>query len=1242
MVNLGSFPPTVRRHPQPNRFFHRLFPRFCCGRLSGAVYLKTLTLKGFKSFAESTTLDLEPGITVVVGPNGSGKSNIVDAVAWVLGAQGAKTIRSNKMEDVIFAGTSKKAALGRAEVSLTIDNASGTLPIEFSEVTITRTLFRTGESEYAINGVSCRLLDIQELLSDSGVGRQQHVIVSQGQLAAILDSRPEDRRSVIEEAAGILKYRKRRERAQRRLESTEANFVRLGDLLRELRRQLRPLERQADAARKHVTMAEELRALRIYVSGRELAGLKVRSETQARVHSDLQKRERDIREELARLDADVMLAESQLSALGGGAALAEGDLVNDPYAGADLGDVLARAEALYEKARGQLAFLGERRRSVERDRNAFLDSGVVESLSAEAAKIGTELNQVEDEANLLPPEFEELIRQESLLETERNSFNAEWGADTSAVVSADGSGTARSAGQVRSELHATQQSLDRGRSDDNRLTNRRTQLAERLGRLESDATRVAGEVAELVALVGLIEGAVDSGAASSPIVSTLTAARESAETSDTAAEAAVRSSEETLRSADGERRAWQARVDALVAALDEARARAGAQRLAGLDGVVGTLLDLVEVDAGWEAAFEAALGEAIASVVVTDSDVARKALARLQESSVSGAVLALGSFGTTSGPIATVSGGTPIRSHVRSTDARVGKALDTLLSNAFCVEGEWTAALDAALVSPDAIIVTRNGDRFSSVGWRAGVGSAGATGAALDEAREAATKATEEATAATTALSEARRTLEQSRGALKSARQAEQQAITEHQQRVNRLNTARNAVARFGTDSTDVGNEIAIIEREQAELRTRITADEQRIAVLNEELPGLVEAENALAARQARRREASQRLDQRASAASALRRELEVRVAGIEERRRILTRRSDEIDERLSRSVTERSQAEVRRVELELIMERTETLHAIVLEHAERLEEGLADIRDRRKRQNEAARAATFRLDGLRKGRAENENQLRLILERIQRAEIEQAEIRLRIETLVEQIRREFDLEPDKTTEAECPPLVDGTAPTTRIRDLERELRLMGPINPLALEEFEALQERHKLIESELEDVKTARRDLAKVIKAIDEEIITVFGAAYADVAENFQKLFEMLFPGGSGSLRLTDADDPLNCGVEVEARPSGKNVRKLSLLSGGERSLTALAFLFAVFRSRPSPFYLMDEVEAALDDVNLHRFLTLLEEFRREAQLLVVSHQKKTMEAADSLYGVTMQPGGSSRVVSERVSARS
>src|SRR5437868_14367591 len=270
------------------------------------MFLKSLTLKGFKSFADTTVLEMEPGVTVVVGPNGSGKSNVVDAIAWVLGAQAPSAVRSQKMDDVIFAGTAKKPALGRAEVSLTLDNSSGMLPIEFTEVTITRILFRTGESEYMINGVGCRLLDVQELLSDAGVGRQQHVIVSQGQIDAVLNARPEDRRSIIEEAAGVLKYRKRREKAQRRLEATEANFLRLQDLLREVRRQLRPLERQADAARRHGALVAELHGLRRHLAGRELASLEARLTAIARTRSELGVSDRDVRAALARLDTEVI------------------------------------------------------------------------------------------------------------------------------------------------------------------------------------------------------------------------------------------------------------------------------------------------------------------------------------------------------------------------------------------------------------------------------------------------------------------------------------------------------------------------------------------------------------------------------------------------------------------------------------------------------------------------------------------------------------------------------------------------------------------------------------------------------------------------------------------------------------------------------------------------------------------------------------------------------------------------
>ena len=386
--------------------------------------------------------------------------------------------------------------------------------------------------------------------------------------------------------------------------------------------------------------------------------------------------------------------------------------------------------------------------------------------------------------------------------------------------------------------------------------------------------------------------------------------------------------------------------------------------------------------------------------------------------------------------------------------------------------------------------------------------------------------------------------------------------------------------------------------------------------------------------------DARSRLEEQAADVGARRSDLEVRTAATTERRQFLTSRLSEVESRLEGAAAERSAAEARRLELDRTQTALDRLAALVTERSALIEERLTDFRERRRRQSEAARGVAAQLDDLRQRRAAEEKALTEQRERLQRAEIDHAEVEMRIEAAVEALRRDLDTEPDVAVAAERPELPDGSNPAARIRELERELRIMGPINPLALEEYEALQERHEFLQQQLDDVKESRRELAKVIRAIDTEIISVFAAAFADVAANFESLFSTLFPGGQGSLKLTDPENLLSTGIEVEAKPSGKNVRKLSLLSGGERSLTALAYLFAVFRSRPSPFYVMDEVEAALDDVNLHRFLGLVAEFRDEAQLVIVSHQKRTMEAADCLYGVSMQPGGSSKVVSEKVAA--
>ncbi|MFN8035694.1 MAG: chromosome segregation protein SMC [Acidimicrobiia bacterium] len=1154
------------------------------------MFLKSLTLKGFKSFADKTTLELEPGVTVVVGPNGSGKSNLVDAVAWVLGAQGPRTLRGGKMDDVIFAGTPQRPALGRAEVSLTIDNTAGLLPIEFNEVTITRTLFRTGDSEYQINGAPCRLLDIQELLSDTGIGRQQHVIVGQGQLDTVLNARPEDRRAIIEEAAGVLKYRKRRERAERRLEATEGNMLRLQDLLREVRRQLTPLQRQADAARRHGGVVEELRSIRLHLAGHELAGLQARLERLHDTKAELGRSDAALRGRLRDLDVAVLDAERAITALGD----------------QDLAESLVRVESVRERGRGLRALIGEKQRGVERELAAAADEGVVETLVADAAAARSELQAVD--ADALAREVAEVERVERAVEEQRARFDEQFPAGAGGGVD--------ELTAVRRELAARREALARAENELARDDTRAASLRERIERLTAERSSLRDD---LVRAESRAPGLDDTATA--------------AVHARVEAEDRLRVAEEEWRFAEGDAGRWRARAEALGLALETARAKAGAQRLVDVDGVAGPLVDHLEIEPGLEPAVVSALGDAMQAVVVQGGQAARAALARLKEGDTEALLLVTGSAGVTVQGELVPPGTRPLAACVHAKLPGLEATLSHFLSGVVLVEAGWRTALDLALTNPGLVCVTPEGDRFGGRAlWRAGGGSTGGvTQAALDEAMEQAARADATRAAAEARVHAARERLEQSQKA---------ESATDHDRRENEehLSLSSRSLERNEHDRAERGAELEALLAEQAALRAQHDQDLARVAQLDARLPELEQRELDAAAREHARLDALAELEHAADAARALRRDVEVRAAGLEERRAVLTRRLREVEERLARNPEAQAAAERHRAGL---MHKAGALTATatrLAEHLTRVDAIHDRLREQRRVQSEAARESTVKLDGLRTERAALEKDLSELRERQQRREVEDAETRLRLEAAVEKLRADFDCEPAAALDAPAPEVPDGTTLAGRARELDRELRIMGPINPLALEEYDALQERHEFLQSQLDDVKQSRRELSRVIRAVDQEIVTVFAAAFDDVQRNFHDLFTTLFPGGSGRVFLTNPDDLLDTGVEIEARPSGKNVRRLSLLSGGERSLTALAYLFAVFRARPSPFYLMDEVEAALDDVNLHRFLDLIHEFRDEAQLLVVSHQKRTMEAADCLYGVTMPPGGSSRVVSQRV----
>jgi chromosome segregation protein len=1161
------------------------------------VFLKALTLKGFKSFADPATLVFEPGVTVVVGPNGSGKSNVVDAVAWVLGAQGPRTVRSSKMEDVIFAGSADRPALGRAEVALTIDNRSGQLPGGVAEITITRILFRSGDSEYAINGQPCRLLDVQELLSDSGVGRQQHVIVSQGQLDQVLNARPEDRRTIIEEAAGVLKHRRRRERAERRLAAADENLERLGDLVREVRRQIRPLERQASAARSYTVLASELRGLRLYLIGQELHGFASRREAALREAVALRAEEQSSRESIGKLDEVIDRSAAEL------AARDEEDLIG----------ALGRVQGLAERCRGLDGVLGERRRSLERSLETAEAADVVATLEAEGARVATELETTAADELDLGPEAEAVDSAERELADAFATHEAAFG-DLGNLRSAQ-----EAFAEARGQTDPLRRALERAQGE-------LTRLEERLEASERRAAQRAVEAAELTRQL-------DELAASHPRLLEV-AAR--AEATASSAEQQLGDAEEAFRVAEQDRHRHEARAEALERAAAEARGAAGIEALRGIDGVLGTVGDLVDVDSGWHAAVEAALGAALAAVVVDGSDAARQALSELQRAGASGAVLAVSALAASvhedaPAPLPPAVQAESVRGHVRPRTPHLAAALDRLLADAVAVAGGWTRAVDVALERPDLVVVTAEGDRFAPSGWQMRAGGGLATLAAAEEARRHAGTATTVAERAAHHLEEARRTA-------REARQAAQEATRSAERAGDRRQTLDAATRRMAAEVHTAAEEQEEIVRHRVELAGRVERDRAQLAELERQLPELHAAASAASAQLSEVSAARRALEERRAQVSTQRRELEVRAASLAERRTVLTSRLQEVERRLAGHVGERQQAAERRRRLQSDTRVVDRLAKLVRGHRIGLERLLAELRELRNRQVAEARAGSTRLEELRQQRQEAETRATAARERLQRIEVELAEGAVRQEAAVEALSRELGAEPTDALDAAQPELPEGVTAIQRATVVATELAALGPVNPLALEELGALEERHQFLAEQVEDLRRSRRELQEVIRAVDDEIVSVFTDAFADVNEHFSTLVSRLFPGGTGRLVLTDPANPLDTGIEVEARPAGKNVRKLSLLSGGERSLVALAFLFAVFRSRPSPFYLMDEVEAALDDVNLHRFLGLLEEFRGEAQLIVVSHQKRTMESADALYGVTMTPGGSSKVVSQKV----
>ncbi len=1168
------------------------------------LYLKSLTLKGFKSFADKSRLGLEPGVTVVVGPNGSGKSNISDAVLWVLGEQSAKTLRGNSMEDVVFAGSSARQAVGVAEVDLVLDNRDGTLPLEFSEVTITRRMFRNGESEYLVNQSPARLLDIQELLHDTGLGRDTHSIISQGRLDEILNSKPEERRALIEDAAGVLKHKKRKDRAVRKLTAMDVHLDRIRDVLVEIDRQLKPLQRQADKARQYREIEGELRELEVSLAVADLRGLQEQWDA-------VERREREH-------DAEVDLARYRLAEKERELATFQSLLEEKGLFVGDLSEQRRRLQSVLERTNSGLLLLEEKGKNlVERLselRQKFHQSGTrLESRTQELQQIAEERAVTEAKLQALYSQLSEL-RKES--ETARKDRLA---ADEALTrVMTDSRRARKDVDDARLELAGIQQALSGFALESEILADRATavrdgrsalmqtlsarrnrleQLSSRIERTRKESDLASGEVDKHVRLSESKRATLD---------------RLRGEISEVRAE--IRALEEVDR-------AFESASPALATLL---------ARDKQFPGVIGPVTEQITVPKEFERVVERVLGSDVFCVLVRGRDDLEPTVALLEEDGAADfSLLAVDSAVAkdlpADGPgvrlLDVVQCAPQIRPGLAALigDVRVVESLRDAISEA---DGPWR-------------LVTRDG-HMAWAGGRVRVGPNLEEDAGVLTRKRTLVDLRDRYASLDSEVGEAEASLVAAGEALAAAQQDALGLSQELATLTGEEASLREEVGRLEQSVTDSDTEAASIDLRIRQIEERTAKDKPAQRSLNDRIEeGLRRIEELEDATVAMREDRDTRFREESEVTSRLG-TCQVEIAAVSEREVHLKRRQAALTSELRELEYTVTHSGETAEALESLRARVEPLHELYQVLLERGEHWADKLRDRARFEQADSESLRQTIHDGQEAVRGAQAAVQATLDAMSDVRVEKAALEVQVNGAVRRIVEELGMPIERALE--MPAVDDRDAAGDRAMRLRRRISNLGPVNPVAVEEFAGLQQRRDFMQRQLDDLLASRHSLQKVIAAIDRKVRDRFLDTFERVDGHFQEIFSVLFQGGHASLALTDPDDPETTGVEVVAQPRGKRLQKMSLLSGGEKSLTALALLFAVYRTRPCPFYILDEVEAALDDTNLRRFIAFVDSMRHYTQFIVVTHQRRTMEMADVLYGVSMQADGVSKVVSQKL----
>jgi chromosome segregation protein len=1109
------------------------------------MFLRSITIRGFKSFADKTVLEFSPGVSVVVGPNGSGKSNLVDAISWVLGEQGPRALRGGQMADVIFAGTPSRPALGMAEVRLVIDNTAGKIPVPMTEIEISRTIFRSGESEYRIGGQVVRLMDVQELLSESGIGRALHTVVGQGQLEEVLTARPEDRRRYIEEAAGVAKHRRRKERAERKLANLDHDLLRLADVLTELKRQLRPLKQQAEMAKKHETLTAQAEELSRKLAAARLRALLREQERRADGWNRGLQERKQAREKLDALDEEVLAAAN------------------------------ARAEAAQVLAAAEQGFRGTQadREAAERAYRDAVDeeARARQQMAAQAAgaarvdAVEEDLQRVEGQLSSV---LEELAQREAELEQAEEAFREaearrREAEDERRRIGEEAAGRRAEAEALQRSLAGSEREAERLRSELSAVRERLTAAGSERESLESDIEQMDGQAAPLAEELSQLEDE-------------------------------RRRITEKIEELEEARRAMRSRKDLLDARRADIEETPGSRFLkSNRSRAVGLLKNLVTVEESLERALVAALGPLADAVVYED---ASRALEDAPQGD--GAIFAIAAGGPV--PLG-LAGERKLLSVVKADPAARG-IVSTVLRDVYLASSAEEAASKQG-EHPQASFVTPEGLLIGP--------------AVIHTAKEADARAREikaelqvlahDLSAVEQQLRPKRERLKEIGGEIEFLRQQIEAADSDITSFAGRLQAMERDLAGARKEEELLAQRLAAVEESAAVWRDRLAVI--GAAGVPGELPELPPMPQAP-------------MHQRVAVET-------------------LRRTRSQYDQRLAQLRAERDRlAALDPVALREELSAAEEARSVAEANLARADEAFSTAAGIRDRAAASEREAAEREAAVNKGWRDASTELDRLREMYEDEDRLRGDIERRIREAERLIREGFGTEPEDAL-ASLAEDDDVTTIEKRQEMVQRRLALLGRVNLLATGELEAVQERYDFMNRELEDVRKARRDLLEVIAQVDAEISQTFTSAYRDVAMQFERLVTELFPGGEGRLVLTDPANPLESGIEIEASPGRKRVKRISLLSGGERSLAALAFLFAIFTARPSPFYLMDEVEPALDDINLHRFLRLIDDFASESQVLIVTHQKRTMEIASMLYGVSLNKDGTTKVVAQRLDRR-